>query len=152
MSETPQNPNSEDLTFTPEEINEINSELFKRFWKMFRSYSQVKRLLKAGVARFSEDMETEISTVDWNYVFRRNLPEYLNLSITKRPTRANENYSISEERIDLIYSSNLVLGEKPLIQHDVNFAGRLLQPSAQRNNSEAVRKVIGFVSELEKQI
>jgi hypothetical protein len=90
--------------------------------------------------------------VDWNYVFRRNLPEYLNLSITKRPTRANENYSISEERIDLIYSSNLVLGEKPLIQHDVNFAGRLLQPSAQRNNSEAVRKVIGFVSELEKQI
>jgi len=150
MSEAPQN--SENLIFRAEEINDINRELFKKLWKMTRNYSQVRYLLRKGVVNSSEDMEAEISTVDWVYVFRRNLQEYLSLSVTKRPAKGNEDFAVSEERVDLVYSKNFTLGEKPLIQHDINFAGRLLQPPRQRNNPIAVTEVIDFFSELEKQI
>ena len=140
----------ENPTFRPEEINEINLEIFRRLSGMFSNYDQIRRLLDKERVE-SEYPPAEIDLAGWRYTFKRNAKDYLDLTIIKKPLKNNGRYVDKEEIFDLIYSKDYAYGTQPLIRYNVNSTGELKVPP-EINNPQAVKKTIALVSELEKRL
>ena len=143
MSETVEN--QETASFQSEEINDINSGLVKYLHKILKEYPSIKELLGKGKLDFGDPTRT-LETLNWEYTFARLVPEYLQLSIIKRPkSHLAIDTGIVEQRVDI------VCGDKPLIQHDITQMGKLKLPP-DKNTPQAVKKFTDFVSELEPQL
>ncbi len=143
MSEEEQN--SKEISLSPDDINEINSELIKHLRGSLRDYPGIKELLDEGSIDLL-DPSRSLKTANWEYVFIRAVPEFLQLSISKRSaSKESKELGIIEEKIDIIY------GENPLIQYDVTQEGKMKEPP-KKNTSETVRLVSSFVSDFASQL
>ena len=140
MAEIKEEP--QEILIPSEDVKELNSELLKKLRKSLRSYPSIGELLsKKRVDLLNPS--GQLLTADFEYIFTRIASDNLELSIEKRPFTKNEN--LVEERIDM------VIGDNPLIQHDITLVGKLKQPP-KKNTPEAAKEVVNFLSELEQRL